>query len=123
VLSELKRVPQEQRRSGHRRWFADEELDLIVWYKESGEISGFQLCYDLRGRERAFTWREGAGLMHTAVDTGDDSPLYNRSPILVSCPVVSLEKVIGEFGTRAQTLDPVIATLILSKISEFKPRG
>jgi hypothetical protein len=122
VLSELERVPQEQRRSGYRRWFSDDELDLIVWYSDSGEVSGFQLCYDLKGLERAFTWREGAGLMHTAVDTGDDSPLHNHSPILVSCPVVSLEKVIAEFGARSQTLDPPIATFILSKISGFKAK-
>jgi hypothetical protein len=122
VLSELERVPQEKRRSGYRRWFSDEEFDLIVWYTESGEVSGFQLCYDLRGRERAFTWREGAGMMHTAVDTGDDSPLHNHSPILVSCPVVSLDKVLADFGTRSQTLDSRIATFILSKISGFKPK-
>jgi hypothetical protein len=61
-------------------------------------------------------------MMHTAVDTGDDSPLHNHSPILVSCSVVSLEKLIADFGARSQTLEPQIATFIVSKIAAFKPK-
>ena len=38
-----------------RRWFHGDQLDLIVWLTEEGEIMGFQLCYDRRGKERALT--------------------------------------------------------------------
>jgi hypothetical protein len=122
MLAEVEPVAQVQRSAGSRRWFSDDELDLIVWYTESGEISGFQLCYDLRGAERAFTWKHGS-LIHTAVDSGDESPLHNRSPILVSCPVASVDKVIDEFKSRSQGIEPSIAALVLSTISSFKPRG
>ena len=44
---------------GTRRWFRDDNLDLIVWYDDSSEISGFQLCYDKYDRERAITWKRG----------------------------------------------------------------
>jgi len=117
MLSELDRVPQERR--GHRRWFADDELDLIVWYSESGEISGFQLCYDLSGRERAFTWRRDMGLRHGAVDIGDQSPLADRSPILVYDPVAPVEKVIAEFNARSEALDDHIASFVLTTIAGF----
>ena len=42
MLTEIKgtrQIPGE----GRRRWFRDDELDLIVWYEENGAIAGFQL--------------------------------------------------------------------------------
>ena len=39
-----------------RRWFTDEEFDLIVWYGDDRSLVGFQLCYDKQDRERALTW-------------------------------------------------------------------
>jgi hypothetical protein len=121
MLVEVERVAQVHRSAGYRRWYSDEELDLIVWYAESGAIIGFQLCYDIGGTERAFTWK-GDSLTHCAVDTGDESPLHNRSPILVSCPAVSIDKVLEEFAARSQTLNPSITALVSSTISSFKPR-
>jgi hypothetical protein len=120
MLSELHKVPQE--RQGFRRWFADDELDLIVWYSESGEINGFQLCYDLSGRERAFTWKHNTGLRHAAVDIGDQSPLADRSPILVYEPIAPVEKVVADFNARAETLDPHIASFVATTISGFRRR-
>jgi len=119
MLSELKRVPQVRRASGYRRWFADDELDLIVWYTEAGEINGFQLCYDLNGRERAFTWKQDVGLTHAAVDIGDDSPLADRAPMLVPEPVAPVEKVVSQFNTRAEALDDELAAFVSTTISSF----
>ncbi len=118
MLSELNRVPQERR--GFRRWFADEELDLIVWYSESGEINGFQLCYDLSGRERAFTWRPNTGLTHAAIDKGDQSPLADRAPILVYEPIAPVEKVIAEFNSRSDALDDHVASFVATTIAAFR---
>ena len=35
-----------------RRWFMDSYFDLIVWYDDRGNATGFQLCYDKPGRFR-----------------------------------------------------------------------
>lgn len=125
MLGELTNVPQQAGISGRRRWFADEELDLIVWYSASApdEISGFQLCYDLMGRERAFTWRKDDGLMHTAVDSGEDSPLHNRSPILVASPRAPVERVIAEFKARSTKLETEIVELVSATLSTFNTPG
>ncbi len=45
----------------HRRWFADDFFDLIVWYDPDGRLDGFQLCYNKSFDEHAFTWRRDSG--------------------------------------------------------------
>lgn len=40
-----------------RRWFVDENTDLIVWNNDSG-ITGFQLCYDKKSVQRCLTWQK-----------------------------------------------------------------
>ena len=37
----------------HRRWFADEDFDLVVWTSAIGAIVAFELCYDKPRIERA----------------------------------------------------------------------
>ena len=67
-----------------RRWFRDEDFDLIVWFSEQGAPDGFQFCYDRRGHKRAVTWTEGAGYRHDRIDDGKGNRARNRSPIWVS---------------------------------------
>ncbi len=122
MLCELKNVHQNARSAGYRRWFADDELDLIVWYSETGEVVGFQLCYDLRGRERAFTWRRDQGLTHGAVESGEESPLYNRSPMMVADPIAPVEAVISEFKFRSKMLEPDVVEMVTERISNFHLR-
>ena len=66
-----------------RRWFFDENMDLIVWYDNKSNINGFQLCYDKNTTEHAITWTLKNGFSHEAIDGGEDSVFKNRSPILV----------------------------------------
>lgn len=66
-----------------RRWFFDDEFDLIVWCDPGGRPVEFQLCYDKAGCERALTWRQRYGLTHGRVDTGDDRPgQYKLAPVI-----------------------------------------
>ncbi len=65
-----------------RRWFADENLEAVIWYDPAGAIAGFQLCYDLRSEPRALTWTLKRGFSHASLDDGDDKPTSNRTPIL-----------------------------------------
>lgn len=54
-----------------RRWYSSEYFDLIVWFNKGKEIIGFQLCYDKERNERAITWKETVGYLHSQVDDGE----------------------------------------------------
>ncbi|MBI4624167.1 MAG: hypothetical protein HY736_13250 [Verrucomicrobia bacterium] len=112
VLREIKSVKQE-RGTGWRRWFESDGLDLVVWLDGSGKVTGFQLCYDFGQGEQALTWREGTGFAHSNVDAGDETPLKNRTPILVppegGVPWSRLER---EFDARSESLEPALRQLV-----------
>jgi hypothetical protein len=120
MLEEFKKVSQQPETPGYRRWFTDAEMELIVWYSAAGAVRGFQLCYDRNGRERAFTWHVEAGMVHTAVDEGDDSPLRNDSPILVPDGVPRTDRVLSQFKERAAGLEPELVALVTEKLEEFR---
>jgi hypothetical protein len=120
MLQEYKNVSQPKETPGYRRWFSDDDMDLIVWYSPRGVIRGFQLVYDRDGRERAFTWHVEAGMVHTAVDDGEDSPLRNDAPILVPDGVPRADLVLAQFLESARGLDPELVALVSSKLEAFR---
>src|SRR5471032_289149 len=120
MLQEFKKVSQPHETPGYRRWFSDAEMELIVWYSLEGVIRGFQLCYDRNGHERAFTWHVDAGMVHTAVDEGDDDPLRNDSPILVPDGAPRTDQVLIQFEKQAQNLEPELVALVTEKLQEFR---
>ena len=119
MLEEFKRVAQQPETPGYRRWFSDAVMELIVWYSPAGAVRGFQLCYDRDGRERAFTWHVDAGMAHTAIDGGEDSPLRNDAPILVPDGAPRTELVVEQFQERSARLDPALAALVTRKLEEY----
>ena len=51
----VRQIPED----GPRRWFVDDNMDLIVWYKDDlSSITGFQLCYDKKSVQRCLTWQK-----------------------------------------------------------------
>ena len=117
VLHEIKNVRQEKG-DGRRRWFESDGLELVVWLDWTEAVIGFQLCYDLGDGEHALTWRVGSGFAHSAVDTGDESPFVNRTPILQpdgNVPWASLEHL---FDARSSTLEPGLRQLVHDKLAE-----
>ncbi|HEX4048122.1 MAG TPA: hypothetical protein VH309_09830 [Elusimicrobiota bacterium] len=120
MLREFKKVSQPRETPGYRRWFSDEDMELIVWYSPAGAIRGFQLCYDRNGRERAFTWHVDAGMVHTAVDEGEDSPLRNDAPILVPDGVPRTDRVLADFKRRSRGLEPALVSLVTDRLEAFR---
>ena len=105
----------------HNRWFSDDYFDLIVWHDDQRRITGFQLCYDKKGDERAYTWKRNEPPVHERVDSGERSPLKNMAPILVPDGLVPYDELIKRFGEQAAEIDPAIRELVLSKLAEKRP--
>ncbi len=56
MLRELKNIKQIEGEP-RRRWFADEELDLILWYNSDKRLDGFEICYDKLAGSKSITWK------------------------------------------------------------------
>ncbi len=55
-----------------RRWFSNRFFDLIVWFKNDNEITGFQLCYNISFDEKGLTWLKDKGFSHNSIDEGEN---------------------------------------------------
>jgi hypothetical protein len=117
-LHEIRNVKQE-RGAGRRRWFESDGLELVIWLDGRDAVSGFQICYDLGHGEHALTWRRGSGFAHSGIDTGDQSPFSNQSPVLrtsrVDPPWTELVRL---FEARSVGLEPAIRSLVLDRLVE-----
>lgn len=117
MLSEFHGVTQERNAATRRRWFQDEGMDLIVWYDSAaGDAAiGFQLCYcGVDGGERALTWRRGFGFSHARVDSGDQRPDKNLSPVLIADGDIPWTRIEADFAARAGKLEPDVRELVTS---------
>jgi len=105
-----------------RRWFADEEFDLIVWYEADELVVGFQLCYDKQKNQRAFTWRAPGYSRHDRVDDGENNPgRYKATPILVSDGAFAAADVAERFKAAGSDIDGSISSLVIQKILDWHP--
>jgi len=114
-------VASQPTREPHRRWFSNDDFDLVVWFDEIGAIAGFQLCYDRSKVERALTWTTMGGYRHFRVDAGEATPLKNLTPILVSDAEFSKAKVIAGFVEAANALEPAIRAFVVQRLQEAAP--
>jgi hypothetical protein len=117
VLRELSNVTQDETFDGKRRWFNDDDMDLIVWVARSGEFVGFQLCYDIQTREHSLTWHRDRGFVHNKIDAGETDPSANRTPILVSDGAFPMKRVDAEFAKNAANIDPVVVGFVRQKLA------
>jgi hypothetical protein len=102
--------------NGQRRWFTDEKMDLIVWYRGS-VVSDFQLCYDKTGDQHAVVWSDRGSLRHHRVDSGNDRPGSPKaSPIMAESAEHDGGTLTADFKERAAKIDPALTALVLDKI-------
>ncbi len=98
MLQELQNVRQ-IRGEGLRRWFIDDDLELILWYDFDRKLEGFQICYDKMAGTRTITWKKVTQAEgETKSILVSDSP-YNKSRLLalVERSSESLEKDLRSF--------------------------
>ena len=98
---------------------SDEFFDLIVWYEPTGEIHGFQLCYDKSECERALTWTPSRGFNHGTVDTGESEPNANRSPTVEEGGEFPFDIVLHEFRMRSEKIESEICEFVADRIMEY----
>jgi hypothetical protein len=103
-----------------RRWFSDDDFDLIIWWDNDDIISGFQLCYDKQKSERALTWRQESGFSHERVDSGETNPTKNQSPILVPDGLCPIDEITDQFLSKSKEIDPIIRSFVIVKLREFR---
>lgn len=119
MLTETKNVPQ-VKGEPKRRWFADQLLDLVVWFNQHDEIVGFQLCYGRLGERRALTWKKSSSYFHDRIDDGEEHPLVAKcSPILVADGPFEQQAIAERFKEESGNIDPQIASFVYSKILEY----
>ena len=107
-----------------RRWFFDEQFDLIAFYKPDGALDGFQLCYDKARHEKALTWFADRSISHHNVDSGEQSPWYNRSPMLTQCDGrAEMPRLLAAFRTSDHGLPDELKLLVVQKIEEYARRA
>lgn len=119
MLNEIPRVRQIPGEPA-RRWFTCAEMDLIVWIGETGEIFGFQICYDKTDREKALTWKEDSGFSHMRVSTGETGRRFAKMmPILVMDGTVDRTRLIALFEKESAELAPGLREFVLAKVREL----
>jgi len=102
-----------------RRWYQDEFFDLYTWHSYGGSLVRFQLCYDVRGRERALTWSKQRGFSHNKVDSSEEYAGQPMTPLLVEDGRFPHRLVRARFQREAAILDHATRSLILDKMREF----
>jgi hypothetical protein len=102
-----------------RRWFQDEFFELYTWHARTGALAGFQLCYDVRGRERAVTWHRDHGFSHNRIDYGSNHGRMKGTPLLAGDGRFPHRFVRTRFIRHAASLDAATRTFILDKMREF----
>jgi hypothetical protein len=115
MLKELKNVSQIPGEP-QRRWFADDFFDLIVWYDDQNDISGFQLCYNKEMDERAITWKRRSSYTHHRVDDGEAKPQRKATPILVADGKFDYKVIADRFMKESKKIDQAVFEFILEKI-------
>jgi hypothetical protein len=105
----------------HRRWFAGEYFDLLVWEDETGEIVGFQLSYDKIRNQHALTWKKQKGYIHNKVDDGESRPgKFKASPILLADGIFEYDKIAESFKRNSTEIDEVVSSFVYNKLKNYK---
>ncbi len=104
-----------------RRWFWSDALDLIVWYDDQSQPTGFQLCYG-KGEprsERALTWNAPARYSHMAVDDGEGRAFrYKATPILIPDGTLDVRNLSDAFVRESAELPSEIVIFVVSKLGQ-----
>jgi len=122
MLKELKNTSQHPGQA-FRRWFADNMLDLIVWYNPDSSIKGFQFCYPQDVDRHAVTWLKDKSFSHDKIDEGESGlHPHKMSPILSLDPALRNDNALALFKEVSKGLDADIVTTVVEVFNEYGRR-
>jgi len=78
------------------------------------------LYYDTKRCERVLSWRQGEGFGHAQIDSGEQNPTFNRSPLLVADGVFDKAKILDRFQYESQTIDSDIRDFIIQALTTYR---
>lgn len=108
-ISKVRQVPGEFR----RRWFQDDYFDLFVWYADTRQVAGFQICYDRSGDEHALTCMNGGSPRHQRVDAPGSGLSIGPTPVLVRAGRSLPDEVVSRFLAASSELEPALREWML----------
>lgn len=112
---QIRQIPGEAR----RRWFCSDEFDLILWYADEQNISGFELSYNKQRGEHAIIWQQLTGFQHMAVDDGEErAGKYKSTPMLLADGFFDAPRIRQLFQEQSKALPPEVAELLLEKLAQ-----
>ena len=104
-----------------RRWFTDDDFDVIVFVDPSGGPIGFHLCYDKGENERVLIWDDHGGYAHGGIDDGETLlGGMKSSPIIVNDGAFDKTSVIYGLRMASGNIDQRIASFLIDKIEAFE---
>ena len=103
----------------HRRWFSGHKCDLIVWDDPSGNIIGFQLCYNKFKNEHAMTWRADSGWVHNRVEYDNPTWGHGEFPVMQPDGVFDKDTVVTIFEKESHHIDQDVVAFVLAKLGEY----
>ncbi|MEM6886317.1 MAG: hypothetical protein AAF571_14940 [Verrucomicrobiota bacterium] len=104
------------------RIFLDTDHLLSVTYNRDKHIACFHFVMGLRWDNKTWlSWDEKFGIQYSLVDSGESSPLANRSPVATGTIKLDPDEFWQSFYDVAHEIDPEVITFIKSKI--FKSAG
>lgn len=104
-----------------RRWFADRDMDLIVWI-DGYRMVGFQLVFSSDPDHHVIAWHEGKVVTYSGLDDGEGAAGRPKmAPVLIAGHAkVDLEALHRRFMEVASDLPGGIAGLVETKITELR---
>lgn len=102
----------------NRRWFADTEMDLFVWYDRDANIIKFQISYDKNKDEQVITWNSSNGFSHHLIDDNRSPDRMKASPLLSDRSRLEVEKVTACFIRSGQKLEHELYEYVLNRLQQ-----
>ncbi len=116
----LKKITSANKKDPYRLWYSDGYFDLIIWYNTKQSIKVFQLCYDIAVCERILSWSQEYGFRHSQIDSGEQNPTKNQSPLCVADGIFEKEDIIEKFKTNSKNIEREIREFIIEKIATYQ---
>jgi hypothetical protein len=112
-VSHVNRSPKE----GPRRCFADDRMQLLIWYEDDGKIHGFELTYESAKGPRVVRWLPDGGFLHARVEDEATHRFLDASAILISCDEPVSADLPERFRAASGEVPPAERDFVTAKLA------